>query len=142
MFVLRSCGAPGMTRTCDVLVRSQPTFPNSLIAIKFNLSTKNTPRGGLFSRELTFWFLPRRSVRNSVLGEAWHRLRQVRNEPLPATLPYTWSAKGRQDFGTIANDDATGGQIHCNVSAAPVADGKTTLSIPSEIQMSANSCET
>jgi hypothetical protein len=74
-------------------------------------------RLGLFSRELTFWFLPRRSVRNSVLGEAWHRLRQVRNEPLPATLPYTWSAKGRQDFGTIANDDATGGQIHCNVSA-------------------------
>ena len=24
-------GAPGMTRTCDLLVRSQPAFPNSLI---------------------------------------------------------------------------------------------------------------
>jgi hypothetical protein len=24
-------GAPGMTRTCDLLVRSQPVSPNSLI---------------------------------------------------------------------------------------------------------------
>jgi len=27
----RFYGAPGMTRTCDLLVRSQRTYPNSLI---------------------------------------------------------------------------------------------------------------
>jgi hypothetical protein len=32
-------------------------------------------------------------------------------EPLPATLPHAWSAKGRQDFRPIANDDTTGGGV-------------------------------
>src|SRR5208283_4436328 len=39
---------------------------------------------------------------------------------LPATLLRTWSAKGRQDLGTVSNDDTTSGgvcEIDRNVSA-------------------------
>jgi len=92
-------------------------------ALKFNLNTKNTPvggqLGGLFSREPTFWFLHRRSVPNAAVKKAWRGPRYVRSAPLQATLPSTWSAKGRQDFGTIANDDASSTgvcEIHRNVS--------------------------
>ena len=31
LIVVSYCGAPGLTRTADLLVRSQPAFPNSLI---------------------------------------------------------------------------------------------------------------
>jgi len=39
---------------------------------------------------------------------------------LPATLPHPWLAKGRQNFGAIADQDTISGgvcQIHCNISA-------------------------
>ena len=76
--------------------------------------------GGQFISDLTPWYLQRGSVRNEAAKRAWPRLLQVRNESLPATLPHTWSAEGRQYFGTIANDDATSAgvcEIHCNISA-------------------------
>jgi hypothetical protein len=69
-------GAPGVTRTPDVLVRIQRAFRNSLntdeifFAKKFNLGTKNTPVGWRFGwvvfARTDLLFLARRSVRNAV----------------------------------------------------------------------------
>jgi hypothetical protein len=90
---------------------------------------------GRFARTLTFWFCIEGPVRSATIEKRRNRTAAGQKRTLPATLPHTWSAKGRQDLGAIANDDATSTgvcKIHCNVSACACCTGKQYCRCPPE----------
>src|SRR5580700_420810 len=84
-----------------------------------------------FARAMTFWFLHGRTGPKAAAEKAWRGPRQV----LPATLPERGrrrEAKTSARLRTMTLPAPAFARYTATFRPMPVADGKTTLPIPSE----------